>query len=311
MWAKVCIFAGMKSNVLYSVAVAAVVAMCCGCAGKSGRGLQAGGGDDVRPVVTVSIPPLGWFVERIAGDSVEVNVLMSSGGNPETFEPTVSSMKQAAGSRLLLITGSLGFEHELARKIASGGDAPAVIDTSEGVEMLYGTHDGCGHPGHRHAAQEADPHTWTSVKNGRLIAQNIYEALVDADPSRAVYYLGRYEDLMLCLDSLDADFSARLAPRAGEAFLVMHPSLGYFARDYGLEQISIGQEGRESSIKSRRRQIDHAGQAGVELLFLQADFDSRQAATVAEGTATRIVTINPLNAEWDNELIRITDALTQ
>ncbi len=277
-----------------------------GC-GAGSRSAEADGG---RMAVTVSLPPQAWFVKAIAGDSVEVTTLLSTGANPETFEPGISAMKQAARSRILFISGGMAFEQEVARKLADADASLKVVDTSEGIEPLYGTHDHCDHPGHKHSAGEADPHTWTSVKNGKVIARNVYEALVESDPARRDYYSARYDSLVARLDSLDGALTVALQPMRGETFLVMHPSLGYFARDYGLQQVSVGQEGRESSVQGLRRQLDRATEAGVKVLFLQADFDSRQAETVARQTDSRTVTLNLLSPQWDEEIIRIADALT-
>lgn len=277
----------------------------------SGCGRSGSGADGAPVVVTVSIPPQAWFVEAIAGDSVEVNVLLSAGANPETFEPGVSAMKQAGDSKAIFITGGMSFETAVARKLSGADSGLKVVDTSRGIELLYGTHDHCEAHGHAHRhTGAADPHTWTSVKNGKIIARNVVDALVEIDPARAGYYKNRYDALALHLDSLDTAIAERLAPVSGSSFLVMHPSLGYFARDYGLEQVSVGSEGRESSVQGLRRQLDLAAGSGVRVLFLQADFDSRQAETVAAHTATNTVTLNLLNPDWEEEINRIADALS-
>lgn len=259
-----------------------------------------------RPVVTVSIPPLNWFVEAIAGDSVDVNVMLATGANPETFEPGISSMREVADSRAVFITGGLPFEKSVADKMTGG----TIVNVSEGVEPLFGTHEHCGRHNHVHTAGVADPHTWTSVKNGRIIARNIFETLKSVDPSRETYYSERYHALDSHLDSLDRAIESRLDSIESRSFLVMHPSLGYFARDYGLTQISMGQEGRESSVKGVRRQLDIATAEGAGVLFLQVDFDSRVARNVAVQTDAQIVDLNLLNADWEQEIEHIVDALT-
>lgn len=281
--------------------IAGLMAACSG--SKSG-----GDGSDRLPV-TVSLPPQAWFVEAIAGDSAEVNVLLPAGANPESFEPGMSAIKDASRSRVMILSGGLAFEHELDHKIGSaGGSDRLIINSSEGIELLYGTHDHHdGHSDHRHG--EADPHTWTSVRNGKVIATNIYNALKEADPDREPYYSVRYEALMAHIDSLDRAFASRLADRGGDAILVMHPSLGYFARDYGMRQVSIGSEGKEMSVQGLKRRLDEARSAEGGVLFVQAEFDSRQAEAVAEQVNARVEVINLLNPDWEGELTRIADVL--
>ena len=68
------------------------------------------------------------------------------------------------------------------------------------------------------------------------------------------------------LDSIDNAITARLAPHKGDSFIVWHPSLSYFARDYGLNQVVVGgSEHKESSIADLKESIDTARNA--ELLY--------------------------------------------
>ena len=86
-----------------------------------------------------------------------------------------------------------------------------------------------------------------------------------------------------------------LASKKGTAFLVWHPSLSYFARDYGLLQISVGQEGKEASVQQLQSKIDEAKAHNAEVFFYQKEFDSRQAEVVNEQIGAEMVIINPLN----------------
>ena len=259
---------------------------------------------DGRRTVPVSIPPQAWLLKAIAGDSVNVNTLMSAGTNPETFEPGVSTIRNASTSDLLMLSGNLGFESTLARRIAANNPDVKVVDTSAGIDPIYGTHS---HGNHTHTV--ADPHTWTSVRNARVIASNMLAALIDIDPARADYYRERAARLDAHLDSLDVAVAGRLDSIASGAFMVWHPSLSYFARDYGLEQISLGAEGRETTIRGAQAVIDRASQRGATVLFVQADFDSDRARSLVSETGATLVTINPLDPDWEAQINIITDAL--
>lgn len=281
-----------------------VVMTACG-----GSGTDSAGHD--RPVVTVSIPPQEYLLKAIAGDSVTIRCLLGSGSNPESFEPGIALLRDVSGSDALLLAGNLGFEQAIAERVTANNPDLPVFDTSRGVELIYGTHD------HDHAhsdthdndAHAADPHTWTSVNNARIIASNMLDALVEIDPGHADYYRLNHARLDRRLDSLDTDIARRLDPVKGSAFIVWHPSLSYFARDYGLEQISVGHEGKESSVKAMQQHIDHADSHNARVFFFQQEFDSRQAEAVNRQTGALTVVINPMSADWEHEINIITDAL--
>ncbi|MCM1449464.1 MAG: zinc ABC transporter substrate-binding protein [Clostridiales bacterium] len=273
-------------------------------------GTKSGAKTDKRPVVTVSIAPQAWILEAIAGDSIKINVLLNKGTNPETYEPTVNTIKDAVNSDVVMLSGSLGFEAVLADRIAGNNSNTIIVDTSQGIEPIYNTHTH-SHGNHVHHEDTPDPHTWTSVANARIIAANMTETLKQVDTGNSDYYSHRAAMLDQHLDSLDKAIKHALDTITTRSFLVWHPSLSYFARDYGLEQIVLGNESRETSIQHTRRTIDRTIGSGAKILFVQADYDSNRAETLSNDTGARVFAINPLDADWEKQIKIITDALTQ
>lgn len=296
----------MKQHAIILTILVAIMAGSCSRHSGPTNGNKAG---DTRSMVTVSIAPQAWILEAIAGDSLVINTLLDTGANPETFEPGINDIKRASGSRLLLLSGNLGFEQQLAKRLKENAPDLKVVDTSLGIEPIYGTHDHAGHHHHDHSHGIADPHTWTSVRNARIIARNMLSALVELDPARETYYRERGARLDSSLDSLDSVIASRLDTLTVKTFMVWHPSLSYFARDYGLEQVSVGMEGRETTVQGLRTIIDRARRAGAPVLFVQADFDPRQAETLSHETGAKVVTINPLDPDWSYQINLITNAL--
>lgn len=262
--------------------------------------------------VTVSLPPQQWILEQIAGDSVEINTLLQAGSNPETFDPGISVIKKASNSDIIMLSGQLGYENVIASRLTGGKDSIMIVDTSVGIEPIYGTHVHThGEHSHLHKDDISDPHTWTSVKNARIIATNMLQALVKADPDNASYYRERAGILDTHLDSLDRSIAARLAqPEIARSFLIWHPSLSYYARDYDLNQIAIGSENREATIGDIKATLDKAADSGAHVLFMQADYDPRQASTLSQETGVSIIPLNPLAQEWEAQINLITDAIT-
>lgn len=258
-----------------------------------------------QPIVTVSIEPQRFLLEKIVGDKVQVRSLLTEGANPETYDPTVTHMFNIGNSLGYLKIGNIGFEAAMADKISEANPSLPVFDTSVGIVPVYGTH---GHDGHSH--ESVDPHTWTSVKNARIIAANMLAAMKEIDSRNADYYQKNYTRLDQQLDSLDSVVTVRLAPCRGSVFMVWHPSLSYFARDYGLIQLIIGNaEHKESSIAALKESVEQARSRGARLFFFQKDYDSRQISAINAQLQAQEVDINPLSYNWDDEIIKITDAI--
>jgi zinc transport system substrate-binding protein len=91
--------------------------------------------------------------------------------------------------------------------------------------------------------------------------------------------------------------------------MIYHPALSYFARDYGLHQISIEEGGKEPSPAHLKEIIEVCKTEKVRIVFIQPEFDRRNAEVMAKETGTRIVPINPLSYNWEEEMIKIAKEL--
>ncbi|MBD5323138.1 MAG: zinc ABC transporter substrate-binding protein [Duncaniella sp.] len=258
-----------------------------------------------RPIVTVSIEPQRYILEQITGDRVQVRSLLTEGANPETYDPSVTHMHNLGKSLGYLRMGNIGFEAALIDKISEANPDLKIFDTSAGVTPILGTHSH-GHEEH----STVDPHTWTSVKNAKIIARNMLQAMEQIDSANKEYYSANYERFITHLDSLDNAITVSLTPHRGESFMVWHPSLSYFARDYGLNQVVVGNaEHKDNSVNDLRGAIDHARETGARIFFFQKDIDSRQVSAINSELQSDEVNINPLSYQWEEEIIRIADAL--
>jgi len=268
-----------------------------------------------EPTVTVSLPPEAWLTSRIAGDRMRVNTLLPAGANPETYDPTVSDIRRLAASDLFLVSGSLEFEKKVRGQLPDGLH---VSDLSEGIELIYDTHGHAkgqtdshahGHGEEAHSHAYGDPHTWSSTKNARIIVANILEALSEADPDGKEYYEENARRLTARIDSLDRAYAQRLGSEEGRAFLIWHPSLSYLARDYGLRQLPLGMENKEQSVRSLKAVVDTARKANPIVMFVQPEYDTPSAASMAREIGVRTVVINTLNPDWMGEMEATLDAL--
>lgn len=261
--------------------------------------------DAGKPLLTVSIEPQRKMLEDIVGDRYEVVSILGDNTNAEAYEPSVGQRKSLDRSKGFFITGYLPFEAKLT---ATVDPSVSVVDTSVGIIPVTGTH---GHADGSTHAEAADPHVWTSYPNAILMVQTMGKAMTEIDPDNAAVYNERVAEITHRLDSLNTVATNKLAQSGVHAFAVWHPSLSYYARDYGLHQITVGNEGKEMSAGSMRNAIDEARADSVRTLFFQREYDLRQAETINREIGSQIVEINPLAYEWEDELIHITDGLTR
>ncbi len=279
----------------------AIVVFVVGCADPAARKI---------PVVSVSIEPQRWLLEQIVGDKMEVRSLMGNGGNPEHYEPTFSHLANLEKSVAYFQVGNLGFESAIMEKVQANNPDLPIYCVSDSIRMILDTH----HHDHHKDSEEClayDPHTWSSVKNAKIMAANMLRGMKEVDADNAAYYTRNFITLSHKLDSLDLMLTEKLAPVCGGSFIVWHPSLSYFARDYGLTQLALGMENKELSVEETRSLIDRARSAGTTVFFIQKDFDRSQAVAITDGLGSdiKLISINPLAYEWADEIQVVADAI--
>ncbi len=250
---------------------------------------------DDRPVITTSILPQKFIVERIAGEQFRINVLVPPGANHETYEPTPVQMQDVAKSLIYFRIGFLDFERTILQDISRGSDNLLVIDTAEGMDMLAA--EIVDHGDHVHL-YGVDPHIWLSPPAVRVQADNITGALIEADPGNRDYYLDNYSRFVAELDHLHESFTEKFSDVKRRTFLIFHPALGYFARDYNLIQISIEEEGKNPSAANMKRIVDLARKEDLRDVLIQMEFERESARAVARELGGEVVEINPLAENW-------------
>lgn len=297
----------MKSLLLLSSCL--LVAACSGC---SSRTVNSEGSD--QPIITVTLEPQRYFTEAIAGDKFKVVSMVPKGSSPETYDPVPQQLVSLGDSKAYFRIGYIGFEQTWMDRLMSNTPHIQVFDTSKGIDLILNNDDhshhhtnGDGHDAHIHAVE---PHVWNSTTNALIIAGNTYKALAKMDKANEPYYMSRYDSLCQRILHTDSLIRRQLsAPEASKSFMIYHPALSYFARDYGLHQISIEEGGKEPSPAHLKDLIDLCQTEDVKVIFVQPEFDKRNAETIAQQTGTRVVPINPLSYDWEEEMLNVAKAL--
>ena len=258
-----------------------------------------------KPILTVTLEPLRYFTEAIAGGHYEVVSMVPKGSSPENYDPTPQQLVALSRSQAYFRIGYIGFEQAWMKKLQANAPEMKVFDTSRGVDFIRG--EGHWHGDHFHEGG-VEPHIWNSTRNAIIIAENIYEALCELDAIHQEEYKNRLDSLKETIAQTDANVCTFLE-NADSTFLIYHPALSYFARDYGLKQISIEENGKEPSPAQLKSLIETCRKEKAHVIFVQQEFDQRNAQLIADELGVNVVPINPLSYDWDEEMVRVAQAL--
>lgn len=260
--------------------------------------------------VTVSILPQKYFVERIGGVHVDVNVMVQPGASPATYEPKPEQL-QALSKADAYISIGVPFEDAWLERIGSANPEMLLVDSTQGIErtaMAAHHHEG---EEHEEEAKNLDPHIWLSPRLVSVQARNIYDALVRLDPERKDTYKANLDRFIADIDALDVHIRETLAGVENRKFMVFHPSWGYFARDYDLEMIPIEIGGQEPSAAELAALVEEAREEGIRVIFAQPEFSTRSAKIIANEIGGEMLLVSPLAADWLDNLRRVAETFAE
>jgi len=259
--------------------------------------------------IVVTTTFIGDVVSQVAGESPKITVLLEPGQNPHSYQPTPQDMVKISRADVIFVNG-LELEEFLDDLLDGSGTEAELIVVSEGIQplgMQEGDHlgeaddDGEDHDGEEHEDGDQDhgvgydPHVWFDPTNLIIWTDNIIEALSGLDPQHAADYQANgqvYLDQLTALDTWIRTEVDRI-PENARQLVSDHISLGYFAEQYGFEQIgavipALTTEA-ETSGQELARLIDTIREAQVKAIFVGIDFDPTLAQRVAEETGVDLV----------------------
>jgi zinc transport system substrate-binding protein len=263
-----------------------------------------------KPVISVSILPQRFFIEAIAGDLLEVNVMIPPGASPATYEPTSGQLARLSRSPLYMQIGNVEFELSWMEKIKSANPQMHTIDLSRGIDLIS-DEDVTVERTSGHTHNGADPHIWMSPVNARIIARNVYAGLMDEYPEEEERFTQGLMRLEHQIDSLHTRIAGLLSGRQSNAFMIYHPALTYFARDYHLEQYSLEIGGKVPSPAHMKEMTDLGLEKHIHVILIQKQFDQRNAEVLAEEIGAEIIQIDPLDPDWLSQMGHIADQLNR
>ena len=241
------------------------------------------------------MPPLRWLTQKIAGDDFEVISIVQPNMNHELFEPKPSDLKILENSKVFFTYNMLGFEETISNSLSDKNKIVNVLDGVDKNLFIKGDHD------HEHEHEHADkkeeehehhheheghggidPHVWFSLDMMPKVAENIKNELSKLYPDKKETFEKNYNAFITELNQVKAELSQKMASKTKKSFMIYHPALNYFLKNYAIEEISIEQEGKEPSAQQIKEIIDEAKEHNVTTILVQPQFPKQSAEAISK-----------------------------
>lgn len=270
---------------------------------NSPKSMTSQGEETPALTVTVSLLPQKYFVEKIGGKKVKVNVMITPGESEETYEPKPEQLKQLSQSKAYFTIG-FPFEQLWLDRFKSVNSQLLLIDAGKNITKL--TLDDYVHDHHQgNETQEKmtlDPHIWLSPKLVKTQAKTISETLISLDPQNKVYYETNLQTFLKEIDQLDQSIQQQLAPLKNKTIMVYHPTWSYFCQDYQLQSLVIEKEGTQISPQELENLIKIAKEKQIKAIFTQPEHSQKEAQIIAHAIGAKVIMVNPMAENWADNL---------
>ena len=257
---------------------------------------------NTKQYISTTIAPLTYITKYLTDSTIQINTLIPKGMSPESGDFSIETLKKLHDSKACIYFGTLPFEQAQLLPVLKSDTSIAQIALSDGHNH---THNNlCNHEHH-----VCDPHVWLSVKQMLQMSLKIAEEIKEQYPNIADIVDRNSEKLQTQLTRLDSSFTTILASKNIRSFVIYHPALSAFAEDYGLQQISIEEHGKEPSPNHIKQIIEQVKQQGISLLLVQAQNDATQCKQIADECNMTIVGFNPLADNYIAEMQKLAETL--
>lgn len=267
-----------------------------------------------KPIVSTTIMPTKFFIEQIAGDELEINVMVPSSADPHTYEPKPSQMKMLEKSDLYFEVG-VEFDEIWLKKIAPDFKNVKFIKTQENIEKIamnsHHDHEHDHDHGKDHDHGNLDPHIWLDPILVKTQSKNILNALCETYGEKCEKFSANFAEFEKKLDELDEFAKANLKDLKEAKFIVYHPSWGYFAARYDLEQIAIEIEGKEPKPADLAKLIEEAKEENAKVIFVSPQFSKKAALAIASASGANVEEIDHLSGDWLNEMKKTIEIISK
>ena len=237
-----------------------------------------------KETIVASTAPLKWLVEKIAGEDYNVIAIVPPNANHELFEPKPDDLKKLENSKLFFTYNLLGFEKKIAESLNNSDKVVNVLSSADPALLLKGHdhhEDKDKHDEHDEHG-EIDPHVWFSLKLMPSAALEIKNKLVQAYPDKKDVFEKNYNAFLEELAKVKEDLDKKMASKTKKAYMIYHPALNYFIKDYNVEEVSVEYEGKEPTAQQIKEIIDEAKEHNITTILVQPQFPKQSIEIIAK-----------------------------
>ena len=242
-----------------------------------------------KAMISLSTFSLYDIAKHIAGDSVELVMILPFGVDPHSFEPTPKLMAKILKSDLVVYSGA-GLE-----PWTEGFDFQGrVIDMSSYVKLReVGEHH--NHSGHHHNTH-FDPHYWLDINNMILATNIITDELIQISPENKDLYMKNKDKYILELQQLDDEYKKKLSICKGDTIILNHNAFSYMANNYGFHVKSLSGLSPEAqpSAKKMVELIKEINKEKIPVVFFESFANAKAIKSVANEANITVDVLHPL-----------------
>ena len=239
---------------------------------------------DQKLVIATSFYPIYIMVRNVALDIPGVEVVNITGnvtGCLHDYHLTPSDLKRLRQAEILVINGA-GMESFLDRVIEQQPDLK-IIDASRDIPLKRDEH------GHENG------HVWVSVSLAMKQVQNIADQLAELDAGNGPAYQENAARYIKELEMLREEMREAIEGLPNKDVVTFHEAFPYFADEFGLNIVAVVERepGSEPSAAEMADTIKLIRQSGVKAIFVEPQYSTKAAQTIARETGIEVYTLDP------------------
>lgn len=255
------------------------------------------------PVVYTSIKPLAMLVKAVAGDDIDVKVLLPESVSPHDYSLKFSDLRAIKQADLFVWVGP-ELESVLAK--ALGGIPEENKMSLTELEIVHwpehAAHDHHDHSEHHSDGDDVhgshdnelskDPHLWLSPNNSLKAAEAIFQELANKYPQFKSNFAENLNIFAKRVALLDDKITEQLEPVKTRGFIVLHDGYGHFVDHYELNQLAVIKlsSGGSRGVRHYSEMVALGDQ--VTCVFTEPQFNDKPAIKLAK-------ILNAYNGELD------------
>lgn len=269
--------------------------------------------DSDKLQIVATLFPQYDLASQIVGDKANVKLLISSGVETHTYEPTAKDMITIIDNSDMFLYTGLELEPWTENIVENLKNTDAkIVNVAENVEFIkqeefeenyinkeiishdshnHGVDENCTdecHEGHNHDEHLYDGHIWQSPKNAEKMLDSILKAIVEVDPENKDYYEANAKKYKEEISKLDTDLRDILNKSSkNEIAIGGEFAYAYLIEEYDLEFVSVYTNcghGEDPNITKVKSIIDYINKHEIPVVYYEELSEGTVAKMIAEET---------------------------